>query len=123
MKRLILSATGLALVLALGLIAAPAEAVPQSCAVKCTPSTPNYIVCSCPFGFPSVITCGEYRTGGCAGGFLTESTREMDFADIAASSCAGATLTADSNTAAGEASGAPKATEAPAAPSDPAPAD
>ncbi len=66
MRKFILGATLLAFIFTLGVMTVPAEARPVTCDVKCKPSTPDNIVCTCSsWGWPAVVTCGDFRSGSC----------------------------------------------------------
>lgn len=62
MTRRIAFAT-LCLVL-LALSALPAFALPRDCDDRCQPSTPDTIVCACPWSF-EVTTCGAWNENMC----------------------------------------------------------
>ena len=118
MRKVIFFAALLCLGLTLSLATAPAAAVPLGCDKKCTPSTPDHVLCSCPFGFPSIHTCGEWRSEGC-GFLLMPASPELQFSDVSSIFCAGPSLTSQA-TAAAEAN--PEAATAPAS-SEPSTSD
>lgn len=71
-------------------LAAPAFARPEWCTTKCTPSTPSWIVCTCPTVGAPVVSCGDFEMGAC-GFFATSPLPTTVLDELAASDALAAT--------------------------------